>query len=121
MTEQHASAGRPRDEQQPPGMTSDTARHVSHRRQPHMAGADGTMEQMLNEALGRAARQLKIDPQTGILLPGLPPDAEPAREPEAAAATGTPAQSDAKSGTGAGADAEAQAPPTLPTERDRSE
>ena len=73
------------------------------------------MEEMLNEALGRAARQLKIDPQSGMVLAGPALEAGQTRESEPAAATGPPAPSESKSGTGAG-DTRAQAQPSPPAE-----
>src|SRR5688500_8008084 len=38
-------------------------------RHEHETCGEGTMKGMLNDALGRAARQIKIDPQTGLVLP----------------------------------------------------
>ena len=109
MTERDAeAAAQPKGEQQSPEATDDRARHWGRR---HLAGGEGTMEEMLNEALGRAARQIKIDPQTGMVLPSPPLEAGQTRESEPAAETGPPAPSGSKSKTGAGADAEPPAPP----------
>lgn len=115
MTERAKNAAAQRKgEQQSPDATDDMARHCGRR---HLAGAEGTMDEMLNEALGRAARQLKIDPQTGMVLPCPPLEAGQTRESDPAATTGPPAPPGWKSKTGAGADAEAQTQPTPPAEQ----
>jgi hypothetical protein len=115
MTERDTEAAAQRKgEQQSPEAADDRARHCGRR---HLAGGEGTMDEMLNEALGRAARQLKIDPQTGMVLPSPPLEAGQTRESEPAAATGPPAPSGSKSKTGAGADAEPPAPPTPQAEQ----
>ena len=100
MNEQHAGAGTQREnETQPPptsgGVTPDT-QHSRHHQSP--AGGEQTMDRMLNEALGRAARRLNIDQRTGMVLPSPPPDAEPGGENGTEAAKGPPAASKADAG-----------------------
>ena len=64
-------------------------------RHEHETGGEGTMERMLNEALGRAARHIKVDPQTGLVVPFPTDDADGDADAQAPAVR--PAVSDADS------------------------
>ena len=67
------SPAEPRDEPRPAGTPPHPPPQAHPGRHGHETCGEGTMDRMLNDALGRAARHIRIDPQTGLVLP-CPPD-----------------------------------------------
>ena len=80
------SPAEPRDAT-PPVEVPQHSRPPAHSgKHEHETGGEGTMERMLNEALGRAARHIKVDPQTGLVVPCATDHAEGGVDAEAQAA-----------------------------------
>ena len=68
------SPAEPREEPRPVETPPHPLPQAHPGRHEHETCGEGTMERMLNDALGRAARQINIDPQTGLALPWAPHD-----------------------------------------------
>lgn len=75
------SPAEPRDEPRPGEAPTHPLPQAHPGRHEHETRGEGTMERMLNDALGWAARRIKINPQTGLDLPCPPhdPDEDAAR------------------------------------------
>ena len=107
MSERDAGAGGSGKVESHPKPGSHDPPHHSHRNE-HRDAADGrgTMGRMLDEALGRDAQHLKVDPRTGELILPTAPDPVPGAESAQAPPPAT--------GAGAGDSLKAEAPPGQP-------
>ena len=81
MIERGAGAGQSEKvESHPTSGSHDLPRHSHGKEQRDTADGRGTMGRMLDEALGRDARHLKVDPRSGQLILPTAPDPTPERE-----------------------------------------